>query len=148
MSLKSELIHFSKLCCSHDFVAATDGNISVRTRENYILTTATELKLHEFIYRSREDINTVVHTHPKFSSVFASVGITLDKPVFPEIYLKPGKIPPVKYATPSKDEVPVSISKLLMAIMQYCLLITDWLNTAKHFRKQNFLRKKLSSLQK
>jgi len=141
MSLKSELIHFSKLCCSHGFVAATDGNISVRTRENYILTTATEvckrkvtlkdlvkvdfsgkiiesrkkpsteLKLHEFIYRSREDINAVVHTHPKFSSVFASAGITLDKPVFPEIYLKLGKIPPVKYATPSKDEVPVSISK-------------------------------------
>jgi L-fuculose-phosphate aldolase len=143
MSLRSELIYFSKKCYNKGFVAATDGNISVRTKKNFILTTATgvckgkvtlkdlvkvdfngkkvegkkrpstELKLHEYIYRSRKDINAVVHTHPKFSSAFAAAGIALDKPVFPEIYLKLGKIPLAKYATPSTDEVPGSISKLI-----------------------------------
>ena len=143
MSLKSDLIHYSKLCYSHSFVAATDGNISLRTGKNYILTTATEvckgkvtlkdivivdvngkiiegkkkpsteLKLHEFIYKSRKDVNAVIHTHPKFSSAFAASGIALDKPVFPEIYLKLGKIPLAKYATPSTDEVPESISELV-----------------------------------
>jgi len=140
MSLKTELIYYSKLCYDKGFVAAYDGNISVRTRKNYILTTpasvckgrltekdlvkvdfngrvisgkkkpSTELKLHKFIYESRKDIKAVVHTHPKFSSAFAASGIALDKPVLPEIYLMLGKIPLAKYAAPSTDEVPQSVS--------------------------------------
>ncbi len=139
MGLKSELIYYSKLCYQNKFVAATDGNISVRTKKNYILSTATEtckgklkftdlvkvnlkgkkiegkqqpsteLKLHLFIYHQRKDINAIVHTHPKFSTAFAASGIALDKPVFPEIYLKLGKIPLAKYATPSTEEVPASM---------------------------------------
>ena len=139
MGLKSELIYYSKLCYQNKFVAAADGNISVRTKKNYILATATEtckgnlkisdlvkvnlkgkkvegkkqpsteLKLHLFIYHQRKDINAIVHTHPKFSTAFAASGIALDKPVFPEIYLKLGKIPLAKYATPSTEEVPASM---------------------------------------
>lgn len=139
MGLKAELIYFSKLCYNNKFVAATDGNISVRTRKNLILSTATEtckgrlkasdlvkvdlkgkcvegrkkpsteLKLHLFIYSQRKDINAIVHTHPRFSTAFAAAGLPLDKPVFPEIYLKLGKIPLAKYATPSTEEVPASI---------------------------------------
>lgn len=42
MSLKSEIIFYSKLCYDNKFVCATDGNISVRTRKNFILTTAAD----------------------------------------------------------------------------------------------------------
>ncbi len=141
MSLKSEIIYFSKLCYRNEFLSATDGNISVRTKNNYVLTTATrtckgfltskdligvnmegkpfqgkgkistEFKLHQYIYRQRKDVNAVVHTHPKFATAFASAGIALDKIVFPEIYLFFGKIPLAKYATPSTDEVPKSIAR-------------------------------------
>jgi L-fuculose-phosphate aldolase len=75
---------------------------------------STEFKLHSFIYQSRKDINAIVHTHPKFATGFAVAGIALDKTVLPEIYLKLGSIPLAKYATPSTDEVPESISKLVM----------------------------------
>src|SRR5205823_5631174 len=126
---------------------ATDGNISARTRKNFILATAantckgkiknpdiikvdlkgkkvqskvqgkgkpsTELKLHLYIYERRKDINAIVHTHPKFSTAFATAGFALDKAVLPEIYLKFGAIPLAKYATPSTDEVPESISKFV-----------------------------------
>lgn len=139
MSLKSEIIYFSKLCYRNKFLSATDGNISVRTKNNYVLTTATrtckgslsskdlievnmngkpvqgkgkistEFKLHQYIYMRRKDVNAVVHTHPKFATAFAAAGIALDKIVFPEIYLFFGKIPLAKYATPSTDEVPKSI---------------------------------------
>jgi L-fuculose-phosphate aldolase len=145
MSLKSDIIYFSKLCYNNKFVCATDGNISARTRKNYIMTTAaevckgriknadivkvdlkgksvhgkvhekkkpsTELKLHLYIYNKRKDVKAIVHTHPKFATAFAAAGFPLDKAVFPEIYLKFGKIPLAKYATPSTDEVPESISK-------------------------------------
>ncbi len=141
MSPKSEIIYFSKLCYKNDFLSATDGNISVRTGNNNILTTAThtckgfltskdligvnmegkllggkgkistEFKLHQYIYRQRKDINAVVHTHPTFATAFAAAGIALDKTVFPEIYIFFGKIPLAKYATPSTDEVPKSIAR-------------------------------------
>lgn len=144
MGLRSELIYYSKLCYTNGYVKATDGNISVRTRKNFILTTATEtnkgkikpadlvkvdpkgkkilgkknpsteLKLHLFIYAKRKDVNAVVHTHAKFASAFAAAGIALDKPVLPEIYLTFGKIPLAKYATPSTDEVAASIEKLVI----------------------------------
>lgn len=144
MGLKSDLIYFSKLCCTSGYVKATDGNISVRTKKNYILSTASginkgkvkttdlvkldlkgrkfegrknpssELKLHLYIYSKRKDINAIVHTHAKFSTAFAAAGIALDKPVLPEVYLTFGKIPLAKYATPSTEEVPVSIEKFVM----------------------------------
>ena len=85
MSLKSEIIHYSRLCYKNNFLSAKDGNISVRTRENYILTTAagickgklneknlikmdfkgrkisgkgaasSEFKMHRYIYEQRKD---------------------------------------------------------------------------------------------
>lgn len=140
MSLKSELVYYSKLCYRNKFLAATDGNLSIRKSKDKILATpssfckgklkekdiiivnlqgkkvsglnipSSEFKLHKYIYEMRYDINAVVHTHPKFATAFAAAGIALDKNVFPEIYLKLGKIPLAEYATPSTDEVPQSVS--------------------------------------
>jgi L-fuculose-phosphate aldolase len=145
LGLRSDLIYFSKMCYDNGYVKATDGNLSVRTKKNFILTTATEtnkgrlksadlikcdtkgkklqgkkkpsteLKLHLYIYSKRKDVNAVVHTHAKFSTAFAAAGLALDKIVFPEIYLKLGKIPLAKYATPSTDEVPASMENYIMA---------------------------------
>ena len=141
MKTKSELVRFSKLCYRNNFLAATDGNLSVRTQKNFILSTpsnhckgslaeadivktdingkvikgkkktSTELKLHLYIYKNRKDVNAVIHTHPKFCTAFAVAGTALDKVVLPEIFLKMKHIPLAKYATPSTDEVPESISK-------------------------------------
>jgi L-fuculose-phosphate aldolase len=143
MSLKSELVHFTRLCYRNKFISAHDGNLSMRTRRNFILATpagsvkgkltpkdlvkinfkgkkiqgekeaSSEIKLHKFIYQARKDINAVIHTHPKYSTAFAAAGIALDKIVYPEIYIKFGKVPLAKYATPSTDEVPESIAKFV-----------------------------------
>jgi L-fuculose-phosphate aldolase len=173
MSLKSELIYYSKLCYKKGFVAATDGNISARTNDNCILTTAsevckgkvdsksivkisfsgkiiegkqkpsTELKLHEFIYKSRQNINAVVHTHPKFSSAFAAAGIALDKVVFPEIYLKLKKIPLAKYATPSTDEVPRSIKNYVKEFNAILLANHGLVTYGKSLEEAYFLTEKV-----
>ncbi len=141
MSLRSELVYYSKQCYKNRFLAATDGNLSVRTIHDSILTTASgtckgkitqlnivevdfsikkingsgkpssELKLHRFIYESRKDINAVVHTHPVFATAFAASGNRLDKDVFPELVLNIGKVPLAVYGCPSTEELPKSISK-------------------------------------
>ena len=42
MGLKSDLIYFSRLTGTNGFVRAYDGNLSVRTKKNYILSTASQ----------------------------------------------------------------------------------------------------------
>jgi len=143
VSLKSEIIHYSGLCYKNNFLSAKDGNISVRTRKNYIITTATnickgklseknlikvdikgrkvsgkgeassEFKMHKYIYEQRKDVKAIIHTHPVFATAFAAAGIALDKPVYPEVYIFFGKIPLAKYATPSTEEVPASIEQFV-----------------------------------
>ncbi|RPI17678.1 MAG: class II aldolase/adducin family protein [Ignavibacteriae bacterium] len=140
MSLKSDIVRFSKLCYKNRFLAATDGNLSIRKAKDKFLTTpsnlckgkltekdiitvnsrgdkihgigipSSEFKLHKYIYEKRDDVNAVIHTHPVFTTAFAAAGIALDKVVFPEIFIKLGKIPLAVYATPSTDEMPESIS--------------------------------------
>lgn len=140
MGLKQELIYFSKECSSAGFVKATDGNLSVRTRKNLILSTATntrknrikpgdivktdlkgkkisgnrkvstELKLHLYIYSNRKDVNAVIHTHPLYASAFAAAGRAINRIILPEFYMQIGSIPLAKFAVPSTDEVPDSIS--------------------------------------
>lgn len=143
MSLRTEIIYYSKQCYNNRFLSATDGNLSVRTPHNTIITTTTgickgkitqknlvevdfdfniiegngkpssELKMHLFIYKSRKDVNAVIHTHPVFATAFAASGNSLEKNVFPEVVLNIGKVHLAKYACPSTAEVPKSISKYL-----------------------------------
>jgi len=122
------------------FVAATDGNISVKFDAERILITpsmlpkgeikesqllvcnmegkvlagkgkaSSEIKMHLYAYRLRSDIKAVVHAHPPVATGFATAGISLTEPVLPEVILTVGPIPLARYATPSTDEVSKSIS--------------------------------------
>lgn len=137
--MKKEIIKLCKKLHSKNFVAATDGNVSVRISKNRILCTPTsipkekltindlvvidltgkiisgkrkpssEIKMHLEIYRQRKDVNAVVHAHPVYSTAFASSKIALDQPILPEVILNLGKVPVCQYATPSTTEVVNSI---------------------------------------
>jgi len=143
MNQKSALVYYSRQCYSNRYLAATDGNLSVRTKQNTIITTAsktckgnitqqdlvevdfdfnilkgkgkpsTELKLHRFIYKKRKDINAVVHSHPVFATAFAVSGNAIDKNIFPELVMNIGKVPLAAYAPPSTEELPQSIAKYI-----------------------------------
>jgi len=173
MSLKEELIYYSKLCYKNGFVAATDGNLSTRTKRNTILTTAsekckgrlgkkdivevningipvrkgakpsTEFKLHSYIYKSRKDIGAVIHTHPVFATAFAVAGIALDKIVLPEVFLKLGKIPLAAFGTPSTIELPESISPFVKDYNAILLSNHGLLTYGKSLEEAYFLTEKV-----
>lgn len=133
------------------FVAATDGNISVRLESGNILATptavskgfvqeselievdlegnvvsgtrkpSTELAMHLYIYKERPDINAVVHCHPPFATGFATAGLALDKCVFPEVVVGLGAIPLAQYATPSTREVVESIAPYIKTSSAFML---------------------------
>ena len=122
------------------FVAATDGNISARLPDGNILVTpaslnkgfvgagdlvevspdgvhvngkgkpSSEMDIHLAIYKSRPDVNAVVHCHPVYATAFATARIPLTECLFPEVIVGLGAIPLAPYATPSTKEVVESIA--------------------------------------
>lgn len=123
-----------------NFVAANDGNISVKVGPNTIWTTPTgvskgfmtpdmmvkmdldgkvisgkmkpssEVKMHLRVYKENPKVNAVVHAHPPVATSFAIAGIELNQPILPEAVIMLGTVPVAKYATPGTEEVPNSIA--------------------------------------
>ena len=141
--LKQDLVEIGRRIWLRGYVAANDGNISVRIGPNEFLCTPTgvskgfmtpemiikingagevlsgewrpssELKMHLRVYHERPDVNAVVHAHPPVSTAFAVAGIPLNKKFLPEVIVTLGEIPLTEYATPSTDEVPEAIAEFI-----------------------------------
>jgi L-fuculose-phosphate aldolase len=107
---------------------------------------STEFKMHKFIYRSRPDVHAIIHTHPVFVTAFACAGIALDKIVFPEVYIKIGKIPLAKYATPSTDEIPQSIAEYVNDVNVIMLENHGLVTFAKDLCEAYFLTEKVERI--
>lgn len=137
---KKLICDIGKRIYNKNFVAANDGNISVRVGPNTIWTTPTgvskgymtpdmmvkmdlsgrvlagnrkpssEVKMHLRVYNENPAANAVVHAHPPVATSFAIAGISLEKPINPESVVLLGTVPVAPYATPGTEEVPESIA--------------------------------------
>jgi len=142
-NIKKQICEIGRRIYQNGFVAANDGNISVKVSENEFFTTPTgvskgfmtpdmiikvdragnvlsgklkpssELKMHLRVYAERPDVNAVVHAHPPVATGFAIAGIPLDKFTMPEAVIFLGIVPVVPYGTPSTDEIPDALSPFL-----------------------------------
>jgi len=138
-ALRHDLARFGKMLHSQGFVAATDGNLSVRLDKDRILITPTcvsngmmmpqdmvivgldgrklngscnpssEIAMHLTIYRMRPDVGAVVHAHPCTATGFASAGIALDEPLCSEVVITLGTVPLAPYATTGSMELSDSL---------------------------------------
>ncbi|MCF8267541.1 MAG: class II aldolase/adducin family protein [Ignavibacteriales bacterium] len=139
MNSGSELIRFCHKVYEKEFVAAYDGNLSIRLDSSRVLITpsgknkgelsendlleidlegkvlrgsgrvSSEFRLHTYIYKIRPELNAVVHCHPVYTTAFATAGEGFTTPVFPEFILHLGKVPLCRYATPSTEDLIRSI---------------------------------------
>ncbi len=120
------------------FVAANDGNISVKISDDIIIVTPTgvskggmtpnslvkmkldgtvignnkpssEVKMHIRVYELNKAVKSVVHAHPPASTAFAIARIPLDRPIMSESVMLLGVVPVAEYALPGTTEVPDSI---------------------------------------
>ncbi len=133
--LREEVLRIGKLLHERGYVAATDGNISVRLDDNRVLATptgmskgmlaaddlvtvdmdgrrltgargaSTELEMHLLIYRLRPEVNAVVHAHPPTATGFAAAGMSLEEPLISEVVIALGSVPLAPYATPGTHEL-------------------------------------------
>ncbi|ABF43482.1 class II aldolase/adducin-like protein [Candidatus Koribacter versatilis Ellin345] len=132
---KLEIVKIGQWLHTKGFVAAMDGNVSVRLSGDTVLCTPTciskgmmepddlvlvdmqgkrieghrevssEIQMHLLIYRMRPDVRGVVHAHPPTATGFASAGMTLDSALASEIVVALGAVPLANYGTPGTPEL-------------------------------------------
>ncbi|MDF2038175.1 class II aldolase/adducin family protein [Cytobacillus oceanisediminis] len=137
---KEMICEIGRRVYNKNFVAANDGNISIKIGDHELWTTPTgvskgfmtpemmvkmdlsgnvlegnlkpssEVKMHLRVYQENPEAKAVVHAHPPVATSFAIAGISLEKPVSPEAIVLLGKVPVAPYATPGTQEVPDSIA--------------------------------------
>jgi L-fuculose-phosphate aldolase len=137
--VRRQLVRFGAMIHQQGWVAATDGNLSVRLDDATILTTPTgiskgmmqpedmvlidlegrklagtrnpssESLMHLTIYRTRPDVRAVVHAHPPVATGFACAGVPLDQPLCAEVVVTLGAIPLAKYATTGTPQLSESL---------------------------------------
>src|ERR1700716_3167156 len=132
---RREMVLFGQMLHQRGYVAATDGNLSVRLDDERILATPTaiskgalrpadmvivdpagrlvagrhrvssEISMHLLIYKLRPDVRGIVHAHPCTATGFAAAGIALNQPLVCEVVIGLGSIPLARYGTPGTSEL-------------------------------------------
>ena len=141
--LREEIVEAGKRLYKKGFVAANDGNVSVRLDGGRILITpsgvckgdmdpgmmvvvdgdgkvlsgglkpSSETKMHLAVYRIRNDVKAIVHAHPPKATAFAVAGLPLDKLTLPEVVFSLGSVAFSEYGTPSTKQVPEAVVRVI-----------------------------------
>ncbi|HEY4681867.1 MAG TPA: class II aldolase/adducin family protein [Candidatus Acidoferrales bacterium] len=147
--LKSDDEHRADICNvgrwihQRGYVAATDGNITVRLDNQRILTSPTaaskgmmepddlaivdyqgkkisgrkaassEIAMHLLIYKRRPDVNAICHAHPPVATGYAAANLPLSKALISEVVLALGCIPVAQYGTPGTPELTRALEPLV-----------------------------------
>src|SRR5437870_6090523 len=142
---RKDIVEIGRRVYRLGFVAAYDGNISVRLPDGNVLATPTaiskgymseedlvvvdaegnklegerkassEIAMHLLIYQLRPDIHAVVHAHSPCATAYAAAGIPLNKALISELVLALGCVLLADYGTPGTPE----LSNLLRPFVKY-----------------------------
>ena len=143
--LREEVIRFCRLLHAKGWLAAADGNLSVRLAPDRVLVTpsavpkafltpedlvvvdgqgrllegsrppTTELPMHLEALRVRPDVRAVVHAHPPTCIALSLVKDAVLDGVLPEVILDVGRLAIVPYARPGTDALAAAMSRELAA---------------------------------
>jgi L-fuculose-phosphate aldolase len=141
--LKEDICEVGRRLYANGYIAAMEGNASIRLGENEVMSTpagackgyltpsmivtcdmegkklqgelrvSTEIQMHLSVYRARPDVRAVVHAHPPKSTGFAVAGVPLNKAVLAEVVVTLGCVPLAQYGTPSTQELADSVDRLV-----------------------------------
>jgi len=127
---RQNIVEVGRMVYAKGWVAANDGNISIRLDQDRILATPTgiskgmmqpddliicdlngnkiegrrertsEIAMHTTVYQLRPDVQAVVHSHPPVSTGFAAAGKALNLAILPEVVIGLGCVPLADYGLP------------------------------------------------
>lgn len=148
--LRDDICQIGRLVYQKGWVAANDGNITIRLDADRILATPTgvskgmmhpddliivdmkgnkiqgraertsEIAMHLTIYELRPDVRAVVHAHPPVSTGFAAAGRALNLALLPEVVIGLGCVPLAEYGLPG---TPALTEPMLPLIPKYDALM-------------------------
>ncbi|MGD1090785.1 MAG: class II aldolase/adducin family protein [Bryobacteraceae bacterium] len=128
--LREDIVQVGRMMFDKGWIAANDGNITIRVDDDRLLATptgvckgrmqpedlllcnllgeklcgdrdcTTELAMHLTIYGMRPDIRAVVHAHPPVATGFAVAGRALNLALLPEVVISLGSVPLADYGLP------------------------------------------------
>jgi len=136
--LRQEIVRVCRMLHQKNYLAGTDGNVSVRLGDQVLLTPSgvnkgmmeedqvitvdlegrllagtgrptSELRMHLLVYELRPEAGAVVHAHLPYATACTLAGISLLEPILPEVVITLKGIPTAAYATPGTEEVPKAI---------------------------------------
>jgi L-fuculose-phosphate aldolase len=132
---REDICKVGQLVFQKGWVAANDGNITIRLDNERILATPTgvckgmmqpddmiivdrkgnkisgraertsEIAMHTTVYDMRPDIKSVVHAHPPVATGFATAGRSLNLALLPEVIIGLGCVPLAGYGLPGTPEL-------------------------------------------
>jgi len=141
--IREQIIEAGRRLYQKGFVASNDGNISARVDDQTLIITPTgvckgdllpeqllkvsfagevvsgdlkptsEMKMHLAVYHKRPDAAAIVHAHPPKATAFAVARQPLDKLTLPEVIFGLGSIALAEYGTPSTEQVPQAVEKVV-----------------------------------
>jgi L-fuculose-phosphate aldolase len=140
--LKQDIVCICRMLHRKNYLAATDGNVSVRLGDRLLITPSgvnkgimeadqiltvdlsgkvlegegrpsSEIRMHLLAYELRPHIAAVVHAHLPYATGCTLAGIDLLEPILPEVVITLGGIPTAPYATPGTIEVPEAIREFI-----------------------------------
>jgi L-fuculose-phosphate aldolase len=130
LELRQDVVAIDRLVFEKGWVAANDGNITVRIGEDRLLCTPTgvskgmmqpddliicdmqgnkiegrkertsEIAMHLTVYGLRPDVRSVVHAHPPVATGYATAGRPLNQALLPEVIIGLGCVPLADYGLP------------------------------------------------
>jgi L-fuculose-phosphate aldolase len=142
MDLKQEIVCICRMLHRKNYLAATDGNVSVRLKDRLLTTPSgvhkglmeaeqvltvdlngrvlagegkptSEIRMHLLAYELRPEVKAVVHAHLPYATACTLAGIDLLEPILPEVVITLGGIPTAPYATPGTEAVPAAIREFI-----------------------------------
>jgi L-fuculose-phosphate aldolase len=147
---RDDIVKVGRLVFEKGWVAANDGNISIRLDAGRVLATPTgickgmmepddlilcdmkgdklsgrrertsEIAMHLAIYNLRSDVKAVVHAHPPVATGYATAGRPLNQALLPEAIIGLGCVPLADYGLPG---TPALTETLLPFIPKYDALL-------------------------
>jgi L-fuculose-phosphate aldolase len=148
--LREDIVRVGRLMFDKGWIAANDGNITIRLDDGRILATptgvskgmmrpedlilcnsqgeriegerdvTTEMAMHVVIYQTRADVRAVVHAHPPVATGFAVSGRALNQALLPEVVICLGSVPLADYGQPG---TPALTEGMLPYIPKYDALL-------------------------
>jgi L-fuculose-phosphate aldolase len=132
---RQDIVEIGRLVWQKGWIAANDGNITIRLDDDRVLCTPTgvckgmmhpddliicdmqgnkiagakertsEIAMHLTVYNLRPDVRAVLHAHPPVATGYATAGRSLNLALLPEVVIGLGCVPLAGYGLPGTPEL-------------------------------------------